>query len=93
MTHSFLQDQFVLRHIAPLGLDYIGILGPRQRTQRLLDDLEEQPISALFAPVGLDLGAETPEEIALAIVAQIQATLLGHSGGHLSLRSGAIHAR
>ena len=93
MTHSFLQDQFVLRHIAPLGLDYIGILGPRQRTQRLLDDLEEQPICALFAPVGLDLGAETPEEIALSIVAQIQATRLGRSGGHLSLRSGAIHER
>lgn len=93
MTHSFLQDQFVLRHIAHLGLDYIGILGPRQRTQRLLDDLDEQPMSAPFSPVGLDLGAETPEEIALSIVAQIQATRLERSGGHLSLRSGAIHAR
>ena len=90
MTHSFLQDQFVLRHIAPIGLDYIGILGPHQRTQRLLGDLEERPVRAPFAPVGLDLGAETPEEIALSIVAEIQATRLGRVGGHLSLRSRSI---
>ena len=93
MTHSFLQDQFVLRHIAPIGFDYIGILGPHQRTQRLLGDLEERPVCAPFAPVGLELGAETPEEIALSIVAEIQATRLGRGGGHLSLRSGAIQAR
>ena len=91
MTHSFLQDQFVLRHISPIGLDYIGILGPHKRTQRLLEDIEERPVHAPFAPVGLDLGAETPEEIALSIVAEIQATRLGRGGGHLSLRSESIH--
>ena len=91
MTHSFLQDQFVLRHIAPIGLNYIGILGPHQRTQRLLGDLEEQPVRPPFAPVGLDLGAETPEEIALSIVAEIQATRLGRGGGHLRFCSGPIH--
>ena len=91
MTHSFLHDQFVLRHILPIGLDYIGILGPYQRTQRLLGDLDERPVSAPFAPVGLDLGAETPEEIALSIVAEIQATRSGRGGGHLSFRSGPIH--
>ena len=55
---------------------YIGVLGPRARTEpRLLADLGRDGDPRLHAPIGLELGAETPQEIALAIAAEIQATL------------------
>jgi xanthine dehydrogenase accessory factor len=74
MTHSFKQDLFFLEQSAKLGLRYIGLMGARARTESLLAEATAIPsLEALHAPVGLDLGAETPEEIALAIVAEITA--------------------
>ncbi len=98
MTHNYLQDGAMLRYLLPRELMYLGLLGPHQRTQRLLEELACEGIvadagSVLFSPVGLDIGAETPEEIALAMVSEIQAALLGRSGGSLRLRSGSIHDR
>lgn len=98
MTHNYLQDQSVLRHMLPRAGAYLGVLGPRQRTQRLVDELASEGVKpasplAFFSPMGLDIGAETAEEIALSIVAEIQASLLGRSGGHLRLRQGPIHDR
>lgn len=80
MTHSYEQDRALLAQLLPLELGYLGILGPVRRTQRLLSDIappggNEKYINRLHSPVGLDLGAKTPAEIALSVVAEIQATL------------------
>lgn len=93
MTHSFEQDRLFLEQILPLDLPYAGVLGSRDRTQTMLETLgtsiEE---SGIFAPAGLDIGAETPEEIAISIAAEIRARLANRSGGSLRDRSGPIHA-
>jgi xanthine dehydrogenase accessory factor len=92
MTHSLEQDNFFLQQILPLGLPYVGMLGSRARTETILDELgtsiEE---SGIFAPAGLDIGAETPEEIAVSITAEICASLSKRSGGSLRDRRGPIH--
>jgi xanthine dehydrogenase accessory factor len=89
MTHNFYHDQKLLQFLLPKKLPYIGVLGPRQRTQALLAGLP--PTDTLYAPIGLDIGAETPAEIALAIVAEIQTVRNGRSGGYLRERPGPIH--
>jgi xanthine dehydrogenase accessory factor len=94
MTHNYLQDRNLLECIVPLSPRYLGVLGPRSRTLRLLEHLDPTIDSCeLHAPIGLDIGAETPESIALSIVAEIQATLAGRAGEMLKLRRGPIHAR
>jgi xanthine/CO dehydrogenase XdhC/CoxF family maturation factor len=99
MTHHYQHDQALLRSLLPSPIQYLGVLGPKQRTQQLLEDLHLEgfaPTKAqqqrLYHPVGLDLGAETPEEIALAIVAEIQAVLTKRTGGLLRERQAPIHA-
>jgi xanthine/CO dehydrogenase XdhC/CoxF family maturation factor len=90
MTHNFDHDQKLLRWLAALPLRYLGMLGPRHRTDQLLGDLQ---IESLRAPVGLDIGAESPEEVALSIAAEITAALRGGSCKPLSARPGPIHIR
>ncbi len=87
MSHSFEQDQRALAMLAPLPIAYLGLLGPRARREALLAELgavEFACATGLHGPVGLDLGSETPEEIALAIVAEAHACLMGRAGGSLS---------
>ncbi len=98
MTHNYLHDLELLRTLLPTPLRYIGILGPKLRTRRLLDDIQEsgqtlseKDIGRLYGPIGLDIGAETPEEIALAVVAEIRAVLTGRLGGVLRDREGSLH--
>ncbi len=100
MTHDYLNDLALLRHLAAVDLEYLGILGPPERTGRLMSDLKregvdlnEEAAHRLFTPVGLDIGAETSEEIGLSIIAEIQAFLTGRQGGHLRNRTGSIHER
>lgn len=87
MSHNIEHDQRYLAALAGSTIPYLGLLGPARRRQRLLDSLPEALAhklrARLFGPVGLDIGAETPEEIALAIVAGIQAALKGRQGGLL----------
>ena len=66
-------------------------MGPRERTDRLLAEAGANGDAALHAPAGLDIGADGPEEVATAIVAEIVATLHGHGGGPLREREGPIH--
>ena len=96
MSHSYSQDLEALQQLAHLPLPYLGILGPSKRTTQLLSDagLERERMAAkLHAPMGLDIGADGPEQVALAVIAQIQASLNGREGGPLSVRDGSIHAR
>ncbi|WP_310483614.1 XdhC family protein, partial [Chamaesiphon sp. VAR_48_metabat_403] len=77
MTHNYLDDLEILRSLLAGSTRYIGLLGARQRTAKLLQDLAVTPaqFQRLHAPIGLDIGAETPEEIAIAIIAEIQAVI------------------
>ena len=95
MTHHFLHDVTLLGRLLPSNAPYIGVLGPSKRTDNLLTQLE-LPADAdrpprLFGPVGIDIGSETPEEIALSLVAEICAVLSGSCGGFLRDREGPLH--
>jgi xanthine/CO dehydrogenase XdhC/CoxF family maturation factor len=94
MNHNWNHDLAALRRLMSVNLKYLGVLGPRHRTERMLAKLgDAEPVSAAFCyPIGLDIGAETPPEVALAIVAEITAVLRGASGGPLREKAGPIHA-
>ena len=94
-THNYGRDFAALRALTEHDLRYIGLVGPRRRRDQLLADLMDtgvQPSSNIFAPAGLDLGADAPEQIALAIVAEIQGVFAGGSLEPLRSRSAPIHA-
>ena len=92
MTHSYEQDRALLAAVLPLGPRYLGILGSRHRTSLLLSEVSaelrrtlESCCERVFAPVGLDLGGDGPEAIALAVVSQIQACCHGRMAGSRGL--------
>jgi xanthine dehydrogenase accessory factor len=95
MTHSYSQDLDVLRTLCGQPLRYLGVLGPRKRSLQLLEDLstsERESLNGLHTPMGLDLGGDGPEPVALAVIAEIQSVLQGRPGGPLGNRSGPIHS-
>ena len=95
MSHDYLRDAAFLGSFLGRGVPYLGVLGPRDRTERLLAELPAEPTdadaTALHAPAGLDIGADGSEQVATAIVAEILAVVHGRSGGHLRSRAGPIH--
>ncbi len=99
MTHSYEQDRALLREMLPLAPRYLGVLGPRARTQRIVDDIaasiQLSPLECmgrLSSPVGFDLGAHSPEGIALAIAAEIFAALQGSKALNLEASSSYSYA-
>jgi xanthine dehydrogenase accessory factor len=99
MTHNFPRDVQIVSALRSEPR-YLGILGPRQRTRQLMAEVSAAGggSAALHrwdvrAPAGLDVGAESPAEIALSIVAEIQAVVRGASAGFLRDRAGPIHER
>jgi xanthine/CO dehydrogenase XdhC/CoxF family maturation factor len=101
MTHNYQYDLAVLKLLLPIQeVPYIGILGPKSKYQRMLDELAENGIhptelelSRIYAPVGLDLGSETSVEIALSILAEIQAVITSSPATSLRLSAGPIHKK
>jgi xanthine dehydrogenase accessory factor len=93
-THNFGRDCAALRDLLPAGLKYVGIVGSRRRRDDLLFDLMQAEVelhSRIFAPAGLHFGAESPEEIALSIAAEIQCVFGAGTGGQLRHRKAPIH--
>ena len=93
-THNFGRDCAALRHLLPMGLHYVGLIGPRKRRDEILLDVIDsgaQLNSQLFAPAGLHLAADSPEEIALSIVAEIQSVFAHGTIQHLRDRKAPIH--
>ncbi len=87
MSHNYNYDLGFLKQIVQQEFGYIGLLGPAQKRDRMLSDLQDQGIqlneeqlSKIHGPTGLDIGAENATEIALSIVAEIKAFLSGRSG-------------
>lgn len=98
MTHNYKYDLAVLKSLLETNFHYIGILGPKSKFSRMLDDLlvegitvNEEQLSRIHSPVGLDIGAETSEEIALSIVSEIKAVASERIGTSLKYKSGKIH--
>ena len=98
MSHNYLRDRDYLKSFLGSDVAYIGMLGPQARTERLLADLATEGIvasserlSVIHGPAGLDLGSEGPEEIAVAIVAEVLAVTRAREGGFLRDRSGTMH--
>lgn len=99
MNHNLSDDRIATASLLPTPVRYVGVLGPRARTEKILAEVatgqrpHPEQLARLYGPVGLDIGADTPEEIATAVIGQIVAVFAGRSGGHLSDRSGPIHQR
>ena len=92
MTHNFHRDADALGLLLRSQIAYIGLLGPKSRGDELLAEIGATREPRLHSPIGLDLGSETPEEIALSIVAEIQATLNRRSARALRELNEPIHA-
>ena len=93
MTHNYLHDLEILPGLLNTPLGYLGCLGPRHRTEQLLREIESDVpfLKQLYAPAGLDIGADTPIEVAFSIVSEIKAVVSGREGGLLRNRKGPIH--
>jgi xanthine dehydrogenase accessory factor len=100
MTHNYNYDMAMLKALIFQNVIYIGMLGPRKKLDRILEELNDEgvsltakQVSVIHGPVGLDIGAETPEEIALSIISEIKAVLSGREGKLLKDSEGTIHSR
>jgi xanthine dehydrogenase accessory factor len=87
MTHSYEQDRELLAAVLPLRPKYLGLLGARHRSSLLVSEVAAKlswTVAAccerIYAPVGLDLGGDGPEAIALAVIAEVQACCMGKLG-------------
>ena len=79
-------------------ISYVGQLGPKRRIEQLLADIEatgiliaDDQLEKLHAPIGLDIGAVLPNEIAMSIMAEAMSRRNGRTGGPLRGRSGSLH--
>jgi xanthine dehydrogenase accessory factor len=98
MTHNYLDDLAILKMLLPSYIKYLGILGPKRRSEKILEELRAaggeytpEQLDKLHSPVGIDIGADTPEAIALSIIAEIQAILTNRCGNFLRNRALPIH--
>ena len=100
MTHNYERDLRILPALLRSDVEYIAVLGPKRRTDQILGEMSadgvsssRQQLARIYAPAGLDIGADTPEAIALSIAAEIQTVLKAREGGHLRNRRGSIYDR
>ena len=100
MTHNYNYDMAMLKQLLQRNVTYIGMLGPKKKRERILDELKdegvsftEQQLSILHSPVGLDIGAETSEEIAISILAEIKAFFANKDVQSLRTIKEVIHPR
>ncbi|HEU5292313.1 MAG TPA: XdhC/CoxI family protein [Cyclobacteriaceae bacterium] len=100
MSHNYDYDRDVLKKLLQSPTPYIGILGPRKRFEKMQEEflaqgiiLSEKDFHRIHSPIGLDIGAEAPDEIAVSIVAEIQSKFSDRSGGFLKYNPGPIHQR
>lgn len=95
MTHNYKYDLTLLQKFLFTSVPYIGVLGPKSKMERMISELNielsSEQIQKIYGPVGLDLGAETSEEIALSILAEIQAVKMKTNADFLRNKKGKIH--
>jgi xanthine dehydrogenase accessory factor len=102
MTHNFVDDRLTLEALLETPVPYVGLMGPRERFEEVLDAMDEDETASMpteadldriYTPIGLDLGSGTPYGIAHSIVAEVLAVANGRDPTHLSAREGPIHER
>jgi xanthine dehydrogenase accessory factor len=100
MTHNYNYDLALLKLLVKKDIKYIGSLGPKKKLDRMLEEMAEEGLeltseerNKIYGPVGLEIGAETAEEIALSIIAEIQAVFNDKKGGMLREKPDVIHSR
>jgi xanthine dehydrogenase accessory factor len=100
MTHNYNYDIAMLRQLLKRNVVYAGMLGPKKKLERMLDELKEEgmilteeQLSIIYSPVGVDIGAETAEEIALSILTEIKAMFAGRQVQSLRSNKEVIHPR
>jgi xanthine/CO dehydrogenase XdhC/CoxF family maturation factor len=100
MSHNYEYDRDVLRKLIKTEAPYIGMLGPRKRFDKMQEEfqlegvlLSENDFDRIHSPIGIDIGAEAPDEIAVSIIAEIQAKFAKRDGGFLKSQNGPIHQR
>ena len=96
-THSLAHDRDWVRRLLAVGVPYVGVLGPRERMERILSDIGTEATipgaqERVFGPVGLDIGADGPMQVAISIVAELLAFVSKREPKHLWQRERAIHA-
>ena len=98
MTHNYKYDLEVLKLVLKSSCPYIGILGPKTKLNRMIDDLNKDGIiltdedqKRIYGPIGLDIGAETSEEIALSVISEIKAVMEKRQGTSLRYKNDKIH--
>jgi len=98
MTHNYQYDLEALKLVLKTDCPYIGTLGPRTKLLRMINDLNnegiiltDQDLNRIYGPIGLDIGAETSEEIALSAISEIKAVMQGRKGTSLRYRTDKIH--
>jgi xanthine dehydrogenase accessory factor len=100
MTHNYNYDLAMLKSLLQRKVRYIGVLGPKKKLDRMLTEMRDEgmqlsgeQLNTIYGPVGLEIGAETAEEIAISIIAEIKAVLAGKPGGLLRNKQDVIHSR
>lgn len=92
MNHSLVHDREWVRRLLETDLRYVGLLGPRDRAEEILKQVDAKNADRVYGPVGLDLGADGPEQVAVSVVSELLAVHAGREPGHLRDCEQAIHA-
>lgn len=97
MSHHYARDLDYVRALLASDVAYIGVLGPRARAERMLADMNSagdllRGTDRMYAPVGMDIGGDGPDAIALSVIAEVSAVLAARNGGHLRDRKGPLHS-
>jgi xanthine dehydrogenase accessory factor len=100
MTHNYNYDMAMLKVLTKLDVPYIGVLGPKMKLSKMLNEMKNDGVqlnkvklNTIYGPAGLEIGAETPEEIALSIISEIKAVFSGKPGMPLRNKRDSIHSR
>ena len=95
MTHNYFDDLDIIKFLLPTKIPYLGVMGSKNRIAKIIEELNptKTQLEKLYSPIGLDIGADTPAEIASAIVSEIQAVLTKRNAGFLKHRSQPLHQK
>ncbi|MGK7887545.1 MAG: XdhC family protein [Crocosphaera sp.] len=95
MTHNYFDDYNIIKSLLPTKISYLGVMGSKNRIAKIIEELNptKNQLEKLYSPIGLDIGADTPAEIANAIISEIQAVCTKRNASFLKYRSQPLHQK